>query len=271
MLSVMLNELNYDKTFAADCVCMLGTSTGVSSGAAAAFENDFGEKARATLYDAGLQLDSMRDAEWESALDAARKFGARQIVLSAGHSCDTGRDEAPWCDTLGRLNRASAASGIELLITNRRRFIKTLPVSAEKLMRLTTRCEVRIAYDFGFAHAYGTALENLYDLMHNTAVICLNDNFGMQADDKTADWINGEIMYTDERKQPGYGDAPFVGMAEAMRSEDLDIPLYINGARQGDADLKTLLTETKVILSGKVFLSPAQARIGRNEHGRIIL
>ena len=271
MLSVLLNELNYDKAFAADCVCALGESIGVSSSVAAAFENDFGEKVRVTLYDTGLALDSMNDAEWTSALDAARRFGARQIVLSAGHSCDIGKDEALWCETLSQLRQEFSASGVELLITNRRRFIKSLPVSAEKLMRLAMRSGVRIAYDFGFAHAYGTALENLYDLMYNTAVLCLNDNFGILADDKTADWVNGEIMYTDERKQPGYGNAPFVGMAEAMRGEGTFIPLYISGARQGAADLQTLLTETKVILSGRVFLSPAQARIGRNERGRVII
>lgn len=271
MLSILLNPRNYDAKFAHECVNEFGAKIGMSASLTETEKEEIANETGIELYDTGLFLDSDNQSAFENAFADAARYGVSKAVISTGSCCDVGNDETVWHEKLTVIKEAAASRNLGLLLTNRREFVKECPVSADKFMRLVSFCQVGIAYDFGFAHAYGTALENLYDWLDSISVILLNDNFGLQADNQSHDWINKEIMYVDEQKQPGYGNAPLVGMAKILRKEQKDIPLFINGGRQGNADLQTILIETRTILGGRVFISPAQARIGRNETGRIII
>lgn len=271
MLNVILNSGNFDDDFAAGCIGEFVEGPGISSSLDENVREYIAGKAKISVYETEIPFDSADDAAVGKVLADAEKYGAEKVIMSAGCCCDAGKDESEYYGKLESVKKAALNAHAELLVTNRRTFCRNVPVSAAKLARLSEKCGVKIAYDFGFAHAYGTALENLYDYMDNIGMILMNDNFGVNSNNVSRDWINNEIMYVDEKKQPGYGNAPFVGMADILRDERKDIPLYINGSRQGMADLPTVLIETKAILGGRVYVSPAFARIGRNEKGRIII
>jgi len=225
------------------------------------------EAAPVMLYDACLTLGD----DFSGAIADARDLGAKQLMAGIGSCCDAGCDEGSAVSTALRLKRACAGSGLELLLTNRRPFDPDVSVSAAKLIRLCEAADVRIAFDVGASHASLRALEDFYDLSGRIAALLLNDNLGREALCPVGheDYVPGYVP--DDMRQPGYGSAPFVAMAEAARNFAPGAPMYINGQKHNHAKLDVVLMETNVLLAGRVFINPAGGSIGKRENGRLLI
>lgn len=268
MLTFLLNRLNTYQDHAPREILQCGLPfIGVSAEVPDFMRRQMAQSAKVALFDSCRTLgedltDSIADA---SAL------GAKQLLISIGTFCDAGKDERAAVDSLISLRKACTRAGLELLVTNRRPFNPDIPVSAAKLLRLCESASVRIAFDVGASHASLRALEDFYDLHTAVAAILLNDNLGREALCPVGheDYIPGSVP--DDMRQPGYGSAPTVALAEAARQLIPDVPFYINGQKHAHATLPVVLRETRTLLAGKIFINPAGGSIGKGPDGRILV
>lgn len=266
MLTFLFNRLNTYQDHApreiAQCALPF---IGVSAEVPDFMRRQMAQSAPVMLYDSCQQMGE----EFAGAIAEAERIGAKQLLVSVGNFCDVGGDERPAVEIVRKLRAECAACGLELLLTNRRPFIPGVPVSAAKLMRLCEKTDVRIAFDVGASHASLHALEDFYDLSGRIAALLLNDNLGPEALCPVGheDYIPGSVP--DDMRQPGYGSAPFVALADAARRLIPDAPMYINGQKHGHAKLDVVLMETNVLLAGRVFINPAGGGIGKKENGRL--
>ena len=225
------------------------------------------QSAPITVYDSCRCIDE----DVAPAIAVAERFSARQLMVGVGHFCDAGQNEMDALETVRALAAQCRAHNLELLLTNRRPFSPDVPVSAEKLLRLSEAAAVRIAFDAGASHASRRALEDFYDLHPRIALILLNDNLGREALCPVGheDYIPGTLP--DDMRQPGYGTAPFPALADAARTLVPHAPFLINGQKHAHATLDVVLLETRTLLAGKVYTNPAGGGIGKKENGRIIV
>lgn len=225
------------------------------------------EAAPVALYDSGLSIGD----DLSPAIATAEKFSARQLAVSVGNFCDPGKDESEAVGMVRALSDQCSKHNLELLLTNRRPFHPDVPVSAEKLARLCLASGVKLAFDAGSCHASQRMLEDFYDLHEHIAAILLNDNLGREALCPVGheDYIPGTLP--DDLRQPGYGTAPFVALADAARQLLPGVPFYINGQKHAHATLDVVLFEVRSLLAGKVFINPAGGSIGKKENGRLII
>ena len=268
MLTFLLNRLNTYQDHAPREIRQCGLPfIGVSAEVPDFMRRQMADAAPVKLFDSCLSIaDDLAEA-----IGAAAETGAEQLVASAGSFCDAGRDERNALERVKEIREACAQRGLELLLTNRRPFDADVSVSAAKLLRLCENTDVRIAFDVGASHASLKALEDFYDLSGRIAAILLNDNLGREALCPVGheDYVPGSVP--DDMRQPGYGSAPFVVLAEAARALVPDAPMYINGQKHGHAKLDKVLLETNVLLAGRVPINPAGGSIGKREDGRILV
>lgn len=224
----------------------------------------------AVLYDSELTVDTVTAADVTAAFSEAAALGAKTVLLRAGKSCDRGRDESVFVPALKEYRRLAEEKGLRLLLTNRKEFDAGLFMSSEKFIRLADVSGVRIAHDLGFSHAQASALEDFYDFGDRTELLLISDNYGREARNNP-DWCTQEMMIPGEMRQPGYGTLPIVGIMRLVRKTRPEMPVFINGTRYRDADLPLVMLETKTLLGGRVFISPAMARKGRNAEGRLLI
>lgn len=268
MLTFLLNRLNTYQDHAPREIAQCGLPfIGVSAEVPDFMRRQMAQSAPVTLFDSCRTLgDDLTDS-----IAAAADLGAKQLLVSIGNFCDAGKDERAAIDPLLSPREACSRAGLELLITNRRPFNPDIPVSAGKLLRLCQSASVRIAFDVGASHASLRALEDFYDLSPSIAAVLLNDNLGREALCPVGheDYIPGSIP--DDMRQPGYGSAPTVALAEAARHLLPNIPFYINGQKHAHATLPVVLRETRCLLAGKVFINPAGGSIGKGADGRVLV
>ena len=248
------------------------TAIGLSSEIPPAMRREMAAAAKVALYDPGLSLEdcaSAKDgaARRDRALDDAAALGAQRVLASIGRCCDAGRGECGAAAIARALRERCAARGMELMLTNRRPFDPAVPVSAEKLARLCAASETPLAFDVGASHASMRALEDFWDLREQIGALLLNDNFGREALCPVGHEDYEPGVFPDDMRQPGYGSAPWVRLMERAP----EVPMFINGSRHGGAPLAQVLLETRVLLSGRVFVNPAGGRFGMGADGRLII
>lgn len=267
MLTFLLNRLNTYQDHAPREILQCGLPfVGVSAEVPDFMRRQMARSAPVMLFDSCRTLGE----DLSGSVSDAAALGAKQLLVSVGKFCDAGRDERAATDLIS-LREDCARAGLELLLTNRRPFNPDVPVSAAKLLRLCESGSVRIAFDVGSSHASLRALEDFHDLHPVTAAILLNDNLGREALCPVGheDYVPGSIP--DDMRQPGYGSAPTVALAEAARHLLPDVPFYINGQKHAHATLPVVLRETRALLAGKVFINPAGGSIGKGPDGRMLL
>lgn len=268
MLSFMMNRWNCTGDRQTEEMERAGLSQiGISAQLPAWLRAKLAGKARVCLYDSGLAADACSEAEIDQAISDAQALLAQTLMLSAGGSCDRGRDEREAAAAMAEIQRKCREKGMGVALTNRRAYRPEIPVEAEKLLRLCRQTGCEIAFDSGFSHAYGRCLEDFHDLHERIAFLLMNDNYGKEV----ACWPVGHsdfdpTILPDDFRQPGYGTAPYPALGEAMRQYGMEIPLLINGMRHQNAALEVVMRETRRLLAGKVFINPAGGKIGRDWH-----
>lgn len=224
------------------------------------------------LYDACLAIDDPKlDGRLDAALRDAMSLSARAVLFGVGGSCDPGSDDRDFAETVRQMARRCEQGGLAMLLTNRRPFKKGAFVCAEKLKRLCGACGAKLALDVGASHACNRALEDFFDLYECAQMLMLNDNFGRDACYPVGHPDFDPSILPDDMRQPGYGTVPYVKIGENLRALAPDRTLMINGRRHQGAPLKQVMLETRVLLSGRVFVNPAGGRIGMNPNGRMLL
>lgn len=270
MLTVLFNRWNATGDHLPQEIAECGLSgIGVSAELPPRLRAQLAQAAPVLLYDARLTLDG--DARLENALDDAASLSAQAILFSVGKSCDPGSDARRFYEIARQIAKACEQRGLRMLLTNRRPFEMGTFVCAEKLKRLCNACGAKLALDVGASHAYNRALEDFFDLYESAEVLLLNDNFGRDACYPVGHPDFEPSILPDDMRQPGYGTVPYVRIMEEMRRLAPDRMLMINGQRHQGAPLTQVMLETRVLLSGRVFINPAGGKIGMNPNGRMLI
>lgn len=186
--------------------------------------------------------------------------GVKTVTLTTATACTMGAPETYFPllrEILDDLLAHAARAGVTLALRNGF-FPKEGADRAEGLARMAEELSgapFGLCLDTGVSNLRRAVLEEFYLMRPYLRQINLSDSIGGVCD----------------RLQPGYGDAPWHGLALALDGMEQEVPLFLACRFFDGAPAAEAARETRALLDGRVYTRPDGGVIGRAHYtGRIL-